>query len=344
MKKVMVLFAALLMTFQAWAKVSFEAKIPVDVEAENSVAAREKAMKEAQRQGFLEVASRLVKDDKVEQLQNLSDDEILHFVQAVSVADEKAGGTKYKALLTVQINEPLLKDYLAENEMIEAETTNLLAIPVYKENTYSAPLLWENNNLWKANWRSKGLIKFGTMQVQTADARFQDIEDLTAENALYMNASLYNAISNRFGSDRVYVVYAEAQGNGDLKVTIKDEKNKSENSFSVYNNDDGNLFDAAVEKSVMFISNMEREAENKSGSEAGGILNAVYEYNNMKDWLTKNTAITALSQVDGIDVKSLGGGKVSFTINYNSSLDELLEALQGLGISYENSDNFYTLR
>lgn len=344
MKKIMVLFVALLMAFSASAKMSFEAEMPVDVEAENSVAAKEKAMKAAQRQGFLEVASRLVKSDKTEQLQSLSDDEILHFVQAVSVADEKAGGTKYKALLTVQINELLLKDYLAENEMIEAETTNLLVIPVYKENTYSAPLLWENNNLWKANWRSKGLIKFGTMQVQTSDARFQDIEDLTAENALYMDASLYNTISNRFGSDRVYVVYAETMSNGDLKVTLKNEKSKSENSFSVYNNDDENLFDKAIEKSVMFISNMEREAESENGTAAGGMLNAVYEYENIKDWLAKNSAITALPQVDGIDIKSLGGGKVSFTINYNGSADELLEALQELGISYEAGDNFYTLR
>lgn len=339
----MVLFVVLLLAVSAEAKVSFDAKIPVDVEAENSVTAREKAMKEAQRLGFLEVANRLVKDDKAEQLQNLSDDEILHFVQAVSVADEKAGGTKYKALLTVQINEPLLKDYLAENEMIETDTTNLLVIPVYRENAYSSPLLWESNNLWRSNWLSKGLIKFGTMQVQTSDARFQDIADLTAENALYMNASLYNTISNRFGSDKIYVVYAETQSNGDLKVTLKDEKNKSENSFSVYNNDE-NLFDSAIEKSVMFISNMEREAENAKGTDSKGILNAVYEYNNMKDWLSKNTAITALPQVDAIDVKSLGGGKVSFTINYNGSLDELLEALQGLGISYETDGNFYTLR
>lgn len=344
MKKIMILFVAMLAAFPAIAKVSFEAEIPVDVVAENSVTAKEEAMKKAQRQGFLEVAGRLVKSDKVEQLQNLSDDEILHFVQAVGVADEKAGGTKYKALLTVQINEPLLKDYLAENEMIEAETTNLLVIPVYKENTYSAPLLWENNNLWKTNWRSKGLIKFGTMQVQTADARFQDIENLTAENALYMDASLYNTISNRFGSDRVYVVYAETMGNGDLKVTLKNEKSKTENSFSVYNNDEENLFEKAIEKSVMFISNMEREAESNEGTVAGGVMNAVYEYNNMKDWLTKNAAITALPQVDGIDIKSLGGGKVSFTINYNGSADELLEALQGLGISHETADNFYILR
>lgn len=208
----------------------------------------------------------------------------------------------------------------------------------------TAPQLWENTNAWRANWRSKGLIKFGTMEVQTADARFQDISDLTAENALYMDSSLYNEISSRFGSDRVYVIYAESLENGDLKVTLKNEKTKNENSFSVYNDGEGNLFDKAVEKSVMFISNMEREAESSSGTVANGTLNAVYEYGNMKDWLAKSAAITALPQVDGIDTKSIGGGKVSFTVNYNGSLDDLLSSFQELGLSYEANDNFYVLR
>lgn len=344
MKKIVVWVMAMLLAFPALAKVSFEAQIPVEVEAENSVKAKDKAMQEAQRQGFLDVANQLTSAENVESLKSLSDDEILHFVQSVSVADEKAGGTKYKAVLTVQINEPLLKDYLAENGMIEAETINLLVIPVYKTAPRTAPLLWENANAWRMNWRSKGLIKFGTMEVQTADARFEDLENLTAENALYMDSSLYNEISNRFGSDRVYVIYAESLENGDLKVTVKNEKNKSENSFSVYNDGEENIFDKAVEKSVMFISNMEREAENEKGTEAGGIMNAVYEYGNMKEWLTKSAAITALPQVDSIDTKSLGGGKVSFSINYNGSQDDLLNSFQELGLSYEANDNFYILR
>lgn len=344
MKRIVVWAAALLMAFPVWAKVNFEAQIPVEVEAENSVKAKDKAMQEAQRQGFLEVAGQLTSAENVENLKNLSDDEILHFVQSVSVADEKAGGTKYKAVLTVQINGPLLKDYLAENNMIDAEITNLLVIPVYKAMPRTAPLLWEDSNVWRANWSSKGLIKFGTMEVQTAGARFKDVENLTAENALYMDSSLYNEISNRFGSDRVYVIYAESLENGDLKITVKNEKTKNENSFSVYNDGEVNLLDKAVEKSVMFISNMEREAESEKGSDAGGMLNAVYEYGNMKEWLMKSAAITALPQVDSIDTKSLGGGKVSFSINYNGSQDDLLNSFQELGLSYEASDNFYILR
>lgn len=344
MKRAVVCLVAMLWIFPAVAKISFEARIPVDVEAENSVQAKDKAMQNAQRQGFMEVAGRLVSAENAESLGSLSDEEILHFIQSVSVSEEKAGGNKYKALLTVQINEPLLKDYLAENNMIEVEATELLVIPVYKEKVYTGPQLWEEENIWRKNWRSKGLIKFGTMQIQTADARFQDIPELTAENALYMGSALYSTVSERFGSDKIYVIYAVVQENGDLKITVKNEKNKSENSFSVYNDKSENLLDKAIEQSVIFVSNMERESESMKGSAANGALNAVYEYGNMQDWLTKNSAISNLPQVDNIDIKSLGGGKVSFTINFNGSTDELLNAMQEIGLSYETGNNYYILR
>ena len=81
MKKTMVWVIAMLMAFPALAKVSFEAQIPVEVEAENSVKAKDKAMQEAQRQGFLEVAGRLLTvPENIENLKSLSDDEILHFI------------------------------------------------------------------------------------------------------------------------------------------------------------------------------------------------------------------------------------------------------------------------
>ena len=89
MKRIVVWVIAMLLAFPAWAKVSYEAQVPVEVEAENSVKAKDKAMLEAQRQGFLNVVGQLTSAANVENLKNLSDDEILHFVQAVSVLKEE---------------------------------------------------------------------------------------------------------------------------------------------------------------------------------------------------------------------------------------------------------------
>lgn len=341
------ILVVLLMTFwctAGFAKSDFEVQVPVDVEAENSVAAKDKAMIEAQRTAFLQSAVKLAGEQNSEQLEQLSDSEILYFIQSVGVDDEKSGGTKYKALLTVDVNENLLKEYLAENNMIQPEISELLVIPVYKAQTFGAPLLWEAENAWRDAWKSKGLIKFGAMNVQTISKNEYDIADFAADNALYMEAALYEEIAKLYNSDKIYVVYAETAANGDLKITVKNEKIKSENSFSVYNENNGELFDKAIEKSVMFISNMEREAKNTDGIAAVGSVNAVYAYLTMKEWLQKSKAISDLPMVEGIDTKSFGGGKVSFSINFNGTADDLWTALQELGFSHEQVDNYFIIK
>ena len=345
MKKIFAFLGCMLLSIPAMAKMDYAVTVPIDMEAENSVVAKEKAMSEAQRKAFLEVAGKLTSQENVEKLSELSDDKIVRFVKSVSVADEKAGGTKYIAELTVQIDEQLLKDYMAENDMIESDEEELLVIPVFKNSPRGYPLLWEGDNVWRQSWRSKGLVKFGVMQLRTIGEHFRNIDDLNAENALYMGNSLYEQISKMNGSDRIYVIFAEVMENGDLKVTLKNEKNKSEESFTVYNGGESNVFDKAIEKSVMYISNMERAA--KSSSESGisyGVINAVYVYQDMKDWLTKSKALESLEPVEGIETKSFGNGKVNFTIHYSGSLDDLWLNMQENGFSHEAKENYFIIR
>jgi len=349
MKKIALVFLCLFFAFPATAKTSYEVQIPVDTEAENSVAAREKAMSEAQRRAFIEVAGKLTEVRNIKKLEQLSDTEILYFIKSVGVEDEKAGGNKYKAVLNVLVDGNLLRDYLAENEMITDEKRDLLVIPVYREQAYSKPLLWEKENIWRQQWLSKGLVKFGSIQLQTAGEFLSDAAGLNAERALYMDADTYEKISNVYNTGNIYVLYAESLDNGDLSVIVKNEKNKNENSFSVYNGDSAvgeqkNFWDAAVEKTVMFISGMEREENAKGAGIRENVINAVYSYSNMKDWLVKSAAISNLPQVEGIDTKSIGGGKVNFAVSYTGSLEELWNAMQELGLSHEEADNYFVIR
>ncbi len=342
MKKILLLLLLMFFSATVCAKSDNSAQINVDVEAENSVIAKEKALSEAGRKGFLEVASHYTDEKNVQKLEQLSDDEIAKFVQSVGVADEKAGGTKYKAVLTVEINENLLKDYMAENDMIDAETAELLVIPVYRS-SYGAQIeLWESSNEWRRQWLSKGFIKFGTLQVRTIDNRFEHLSELNGESALYMSSALYNKISQINDSDRIYVVYAEVLPNKDLKITVKNERAKTEENFSVLY--DENIFDKAIEKSVMFISNMERNAKKQDGVENINVISAVYTYQNMKEWIETSKAMLDLKNIKSIDAKSIGNGKVSFDLHYEGTLDDLYNALPEIGLSYKNMGNYIIIR
>ncbi len=344
MRSLFILIALVLSVMPAYAKIEYSVIIPVDVEAENSVVAKDKAMLDAQRQAFLEIAGKLISAENVEKLKALSDDSIQYFIRSVGVDNEKSGGTKYKADLSVQINDHLLKDYLAENEMIKLETDNLLVIPIFKPHPQAYPLLWEDDNVWRRSWQSKGLIKFGAMQMRTIGDQYRYIDNLSAQNALYMTNEIYKQISSINDSDKIYVVFAEPLENGDLKVTLKNEYTKSEENFAIYNDGDNNVFDKAIEKSVMMISNMERDAKLETSENTVHSLNAVYIYQDMKDWLLKSKVLSELTMVEGIDTKSFGGGKVNFSIRYTGPLQDLWNALQESGFSHEASDNYYIIR
>lgn len=341
----LILLLGLGCNFAAYAKVSYEVLVPVNVEAENSVVAKEQAMTEAQRKAFLEVAGKLTSAENVEKLATLEDGSVQHFIQSVAVANEKAGGTKYIADLTVAINEPLLKDYLAENDMIKLAAEELMIIPVFRRSAQGYPLLWEEDNLWRQSWLAKGLIKFGTMQLRTVNEQYRyAIEELNAQNALYMPDEIYKQIARiNGGTDKVYVLYAETLENGDLKITVKNQQNKAEDTFTVLRDEHSDIFDAAIEKSVMFISNMERNIQGEDNAAVKSI-NAVYMYQDMKDWLIKSKALSELDAVEGVETKSFGGGKVNFSINYTGSLEHLWDILQENGFSHESAGNYFIIR
>ena len=347
MKKILfILSMCFVWSTTAIAKISYEVAVPVDVEAKNSVEAKEKAMQEAQRKAFLEVANKLTSAENVQKLAELEDGSLQHFIQSVSVANEKAGGTKYIADLTIEINERLLKEYLAENEMIKTAAQEMIVIPVFRRSPQGYPLLWEDDNLWRHNWRAKGLVKFGTMQMRTVGEEYRyAVEDFSAENALYMSDEIYQKIRQINGNAaKIYVVFAETQENGDLKITVKNEQTKAEDSFSVLRDEKGDVFDKAIEKSVMFIANMERAAINNSADKSIKTINAVYMYQDMKDWLLKSKVLAELEPVEGVETKSFGGGKVNFSISYTGSLDALWEIIQENGFSHEQVGNYFIIR
>lgn len=348
MKKIfLVLLICFIYSTASLAKIKYDVLIPVEVEAENSVVAKDKAMLEAQRKAFLDVAKQLTSAENIEKLNTLEDGSIQHFIQSVGVDNEKSGGSKYMADLTITINEQLLKDYLAENDMINIGAEELLVIPVFRRTPQNYPLLWEEDNLWLHSWRSKGLVKFGTMQIRTISEQYRyEIENLNVQNTLFMPDEIYKKISKTANAiNKIYVLFAETQENGDLKITVKNEQTKEEDSFTVLNNEQADIFDTAIEKSVMFIANMERNAKNSAVSSAAiKSINAVYMYQDMKDWLTKSKVLSAMEEIESIETKSFGSGKVNFVIKYTGSSEKLWDALQENGFSHEQKENYFIIR
>ena len=86
--------------------------IQVDVTAKTAAAAREQAMQDGQKRALMVVMERITPSYVVEQLPELVPDDILNFVQDISVLNEKTSSVRYMATLEVRFKGKSIADVL----------------------------------------------------------------------------------------------------------------------------------------------------------------------------------------------------------------------------------------
>ncbi len=338
MKKVLLLLVLLLvLTFNAMAEVSFEAGVSVEKEAENSALAKEEALKEAYRNAFLNVAERLTTKENVEKLNELKDEQLIHFVQETDVVAEKSTGNIYRADLNIKINGELLKAYMLENEMIEvvAAPADILIIPTYADTQYNGSVLFEDGNVWRQILLSKGHIKAGSLNFEVIADNFSNKAFLTADNVLNMSEDTYEKIKFINNAQNIFTVHAVRAGQNSVVLLIK-PFDDSEKRILVTDNEN-DPFEKAIQEMIDYIYNlMQQKNVDESGYQSK--IYAVFEYEKLKDWLELQKKLNTIPQIKNIEAGAMESGKVSFAIDFSGTHETLINSLEseGFSLTFEN--------
>ena len=80
---------------------SYSADVTVDVTADNASAARELAMRRANRQAVSAIAANFTTREGVTVLNKLTDDQLLNFIRETTVLEEKTSNVRYLAKLRI---------------------------------------------------------------------------------------------------------------------------------------------------------------------------------------------------------------------------------------------------
>ena len=106
--------------------------IQIDATAENAAAAREQAMQDGQKKALMVVMERITPAYVAEQLPELVPDDILNFVQDLSVSNEKRSSVRYMATLDVRFNPEAVRELLRQNAVPYVRTSGkpLLILPL----------------------------------------------------------------------------------------------------------------------------------------------------------------------------------------------------------------------
>ena len=338
MKKfVLMLVIAFLCTLNAYAEISFEAGVSVSKEAENAAVAKEEALKEAYREAFLNVAGRLTTKENVEKLNELKDEELIHFIKETDVIAEKSTKDSYMADLNIKISSELLKSYMLENNMIEvvAAPADILLIPVFSDTQYQGNVLFEDGNIWREVLLSKGHIKAGNLTMDVIKQNDSNAAFLTADNVLNMSEQTFEQIKFMNHASNIFVVHAVLAGLNNVVLTVK-QYGKPDYRVVVHGTD-GDPFEKAVEDMVNYIYNvMQQKSVDQSAYKSK--INAVFEYQKLKDWLDLQKTLKTVPQIKNIETGVMENGKVRFGIDFSGTIEMLEAALkqEGFLLSFEN--------
>ncbi len=343
MKVLSILFFLVLMavSLPVVADVSFEAGVNVATEAENASLAKDEAMKKANREAFLNVASRLTTEDNVQKLNELTDEQLLHFIREVYVVSEHSGTTTYRADLNIKINEKLLKQYMQENNMLEvvAAPAKILIIPVYSDTAYPDKVVWEDGNLWRKAWLDKGLIKSGAYD-------FLVIADTQGNRSAFpagrLDKTAYDKLLFINHVKDIFTVNAVRAGRNTLVVVVRTYPETNEKRLLI-TDENGDTFDKAIAATVGYIT-AEMEGKNLQENSRQGSLDIVYRFDKLPDWFAAEKRLNKIPQIKSVQTTAIGNHQVKIRVEFSGSESRLRSSLENSGLYLQSNNGQYFLR
>ncbi|MBQ8870813.1 MAG: hypothetical protein IJ019_05500 [Alphaproteobacteria bacterium] len=340
MKFLCIFVLTMFICFRVQALVSYEAGVNIEAQAQNSAQAKQEAMNKGYREAFLKVCSRLTSEQNIEELNKLTDQQLLHFIREVEVVAEKTTSNSYMADLNIKINENLLNQYLSENDMLNADISSqkVLIIPVYSDTDFKGKVLFEDGNVWRSSWLEKGTIKSGLFNFEVIKNDPENTAAININTPDLIDNAAYNKLRSYNSSNNIFIVNAIRAGAQTLVVTIKTYPNLYHKSFVVNGE---NSFNQGIEQTVLHISNfMQNKADNQNDNSGNIEVSANIK---LKDWIKIEKKLNTISQIKSTSLKSAAVGKLKFTIGFSGSVNTLIEDMAQNGLYLQIINGTYTL-
>lgn len=225
--------------------------IAVDVEGENAIEAREKALTKARRDAFDVLAGRLLEEEEKASLGSIDDQTIASLVNDFEINREKLSSNRYLASVNVRFNQRAVQSYLGRylaapqpdygyggtyggyddpygdsyndsyrvQEPVTASGDVGLVLPWYGEGESAA--LWREPNPWFAAWKQ------WTQTDQARDMRLitpiGDITDMQLFNPgkpLNYDQSALIRLLERYGAGYAVIAMADPLPNGMIRIGL----------------------------------------------------------------------------------------------------------------------------
>jgi len=302
--------------------------IQIDVTAENAAVAREQAMQDGQKRALMVVMERMTPSYVAEQLPELVPDDILNFVQDISVSNEKTSTVRYMASLEVRFNPEAVRELLRQNNVPYVRTSGkpLLILPLYKRSASANPILWEEENAWLRAWINRTTESY-MIPLFVPLGELSDTQTLGVDQILRGDLTSAQELAKRYEAEGILIV--ELVRNGQtftVKGRAMDEATASEIrnfSFSVpLVKNTSTTFARAVKKVVDHLESVWKNEQMVQFNEAASLV-AMVPVSDLKQWEMIKERLDRIPLISSYYLQAARSGVLQLTVFFAESLERL---------------------
>ena len=340
-------------------------KIDVDVTAKNAVAAKAKAMADAQKRGIDTVLRRVVPFSFSAKLPDLQPQQVETLVNGMAIRKEQYSTTRYIATLDVIFNEQGVKELLTS-----------LGIPTSEERAPMIsvlPLVIDGNKVKSVNetWRQAWLdldLTHGLTPANVLQPR-PELEAGMVRAVLAGDAGAFAAVQRDYGSAPLIIAVGQKVEGGRFITRLAGSDGVGRINYGRSDQLSGTAPKAAQDAASFAYAVLENrwkatraapdpvaapvnyeeggtpppQAAPQQG-EPGRLVTAVVVFAGLKEWQQIRGRLAQVPGLQRLEVNSLSARTASITFDYAGSLGHLQQVLGQSGFSFENREEAFVLR
>lgn len=344
----------------AWLTVSAEAKTPaiytvakvdVSAEAENAVAAKEKALAHAQQIALRRLFKRLTAWNAYGKLPVLSDDMVERMVDGFAVRRESNSSTRYIATLDFTFEPNAVRDILNRFALpyTDQQSNEALLIPIMIEGGAERP---GSENPWFeafSNVDTEHALTPMKLEPPRANLSASMVSGLSqASNALF------ETLTYQYRSENLVLAIAEIDPQASkLKLRLVGRDGVGtfslDREFSIYNRDIQSTADFAANVSTKVVEGRWKTARLASqgvydgGSAEVETVPLTAQFSGLKAWQGMRQRLEQIPGVQGLQINGLNARGANLTIDFPGGVSRLAQAAQTQGLALEERGGVWVI-
>lgn len=328
--------------------------LKIDETATDEVAAKYAGIAKAQRQALTTVLRRIIPPEAQGSLPEVSDDVLATLVRDFDIADEKFGGGRYLATLSVRFLPGEIANTLRSYGMPFAMTRSRSVVVLPVMNSGSATRLWDDPNPWRQAWASV-LPNPGLFAMTMPIGDLSDVGTIDETQAVAGDRVALDAIARKYESDGTMVAVATVGRKSNGAVTARVTMTFRNGGF------DGTTLDRSYEGSpgagvpaVMHqvVREIVRELEGTWKSQNvldfshQEHLSVLVPIGGLDEWLAIRDRLSSMARVQSVSIARMTREEAEVDMVYVGTTDQLRQSLaqQGLELVYSPGRPLWLLR